>query len=146
VRTHRGCAYRNLGSPIQKYYSDKKIEKSAGSFCGQKYSIDKSITNRTIGRAYTVIFRYQNPAYTYTIKRLSIGCTAGDGLLATTVNGFGFDVAAWHSTRYSRVPMHSTTLRLLSLWSAGSTPRLIVALPFARDWALRCEIGARVWE
>ena len=53
---------------------------------------------------------------------LSIGCTAGDGLLAT-VNGFGFDVAAC-----ATVPMHSATLRLLSLWSAGSTPRLIVAL------------------
>ena len=83
-------------SPIQKYYSDKKIETSAGSFCGQKYSIDKGITNRTIGRAYAVIFRYQNPAYTIKKRKrklLSIGCTAGGGLLAT-VNGLGFDVAA----------------------------------------------------
>ena len=33
--------------------------------------------------------------------------------------------------------VQSATLRLLTLWSAGSTPRLIVALPFARDWTLR---------
>ena len=52
------------GSPIQKYYSDKKIEKSAGSFCGQKYSIDKSITNRLLAGFSALIFRNQNPAYT----------------------------------------------------------------------------------
>jgi hypothetical protein len=51
-------------SPIQKYYSDKKIEKSAGSFCGQKYSIDKSITNRLLAGFSALIFRNQNPAYT----------------------------------------------------------------------------------
>ena len=36
-------------------------------------------------------------------------------------------------TRCSRAPVQSVTLRLLTLWSAGSTPRLIVALHFARS-------------
>ena len=62
--------------------------------------LDNGIANRTIGRAYALIFRNQNPAYTIK-KRKGLGetliywpsCTAGDGLLAA-VSGFGFDVAA----------------------------------------------------
>ena len=66
-------------------------------------------------------------------------CTAGDNLLAA-VNGFGFDVApcappdhAFDKVFACAAPVQSATLRLLTLciWSAGSTPRLIVALPFA---------------
>ena len=41
------------------------------------------------------------------------------------------------SMRYSRAPVQSATLRLLTSWSAGSTPRLIVALSFVRDLTLR---------
>ena len=40
-----------LGPPYKSIIQIQKVEKSAGFFCGQKYSIDKRITNRTIGWA-----------------------------------------------------------------------------------------------
>ena len=39
------------GPPYKSIIQIQKVEKSAGFFCGQKYSIDKRITNRTIGWA-----------------------------------------------------------------------------------------------
>ena len=123
-----------------KVLSGAKKERNQWIFLWSKVFLDKGIANRTIGRAYALIFRNQNPAYTikkgrgnsYLLAELHswrrpIGCCEWiwirRGSMRTTVP----------STRYSRAPVQSATLRLLTLWSAGSTPRLIVALPFARD-------------
>ena len=95
------------GSPIQKYYSDKKIEKSAGSFCGQKYSIDKSITNRLLAGFSALIFRNQNPAYT--IKKRK-----------------GETLIYWRNSKFGTEWIHllaSCTVALDSFNMAASAPR-----------------------
>ena len=116
-----------------KVLSGTKKERNQWGFLWcQRYYWTKVLRIRLLVRAYALIFRNQNPAYTikkgrgnsYLLAELhswrqSIGCCEWiwirRGSMRTTVP----------STRYSRAPVQSTTLRLLTLWSAGSTPRLI---------------------
>ena len=121
------------GVPFKGIVWNPKRKKSVFFVCGQRYFWTNVLR-------IALISRNQNPAYT--IKKREGGTLiywlhcACDVLLAIA-SGFGFDRGSMRttvpSTRFSRAPVQSATLRLLTLWSTGSTPRPIVALPFARD-------------
>ena len=119
-------------STIQKYYPEPKKRETSGFFVWSKVLLDKGITNQTIGQSLRADFPKSKPSL-YNQKK------EGETLIywpsCSWRRPIGYCEWIWirrgsmrttvPSTRYSRAPMQSTTLRLLTLWSAGSTPRLI---------------------
>ena len=61
----------------------QKREKSVSFFCGQRYSWTKVLRIRLLVRAYALIFRNQNPAYTIKKRKGKLSSIGRAALLAT---------------------------------------------------------------
>ena len=61
------CTVKPEGLPYKGIVWSPKREKSLGFFCGQRYPWTKVLRFGLLARAYALIFRNQNQAYTITI-------------------------------------------------------------------------------
>ena len=90
-----------------------------------KVFLDEGIANQTIGQSLRVDLPKSKPSLCKRKETLSIGGIPNSADSSIGFKQHGSMRTTVPSTRHSCAPVQSETLRLLTLWSAGSTPRLI---------------------